>query len=317
MKGEGNQQDYGFRIYDPRIGKFLSVDPLSPKYPELTPYQFASNRPIDGIDEDGLEYSPAGNNTGGVPRDNTAVSPRSEHPAVIADNKATASYRNWLRVMTNAVAGQNSSIGATPDYGYYGNQQHAARSQQAFLDAGWNADGSEPAWHKFTSNKYVSNLSKNMVEPMVGMAVGDGVFRLGIESVSLSLASSSTSMGLFRRGANTGVFSGLEVPMQLRVAKQAAERAGVGLKGVKLRIERNPDYIGRNLFGYANKNTITLYPDAFINMETLVRTLGHERTHIMQFKTWGTVQGSEMGKAFEQGAWGIEETFWNFYKANR
>jgi hypothetical protein len=32
------------------------VDPLSPDYPELTPYQFASNRPIDGIDLDGLEY---------------------------------------------------------------------------------------------------------------------------------------------------------------------------------------------------------------------------------------------------------------------
>ena len=44
------------RIYDPRLGKFLSVDPLTKQYPELTPYQFASNRPIDGIDLDGLEF---------------------------------------------------------------------------------------------------------------------------------------------------------------------------------------------------------------------------------------------------------------------
>ncbi|KIC91947.1 hypothetical protein HY58_07000 [Flavihumibacter sp. ZG627] len=44
------------RIYDPRIGKFLSVDPLTKGYPMLTPYQFASNRPIDGFDLDGLEY---------------------------------------------------------------------------------------------------------------------------------------------------------------------------------------------------------------------------------------------------------------------
>ena len=56
VKGEGNQQDYGFRIYDTRIGKFLSVDPLIKKFPELTPYQFASNRPIDGIDWDGKEW---------------------------------------------------------------------------------------------------------------------------------------------------------------------------------------------------------------------------------------------------------------------
>lgn len=53
----GGTQDYGMRIYNPALGKFLSVDPMQRKYPELTPYQFASNRPIDGIDQDGLEYA--------------------------------------------------------------------------------------------------------------------------------------------------------------------------------------------------------------------------------------------------------------------
>jgi RHS repeat-associated protein len=47
--------DYGFRIYNPAIAKFLSVDPLKKEYPELTPYQFASNTPIQAIDLDGLE----------------------------------------------------------------------------------------------------------------------------------------------------------------------------------------------------------------------------------------------------------------------
>lgn len=58
VKGIGNQQDYGMRIYDPRLGRFLSADPLivkMGKYPELTPYQFASNTPIQAIDMDGLE----------------------------------------------------------------------------------------------------------------------------------------------------------------------------------------------------------------------------------------------------------------------
>jgi RHS repeat-associated protein len=56
IKGEGNEQDYGMRVYDPRAARFLSVDPITYQYPELTPYQFASNRPIDGIDQDGLEW---------------------------------------------------------------------------------------------------------------------------------------------------------------------------------------------------------------------------------------------------------------------
>ena len=55
VKGDGNQQDYGMRIYDSRLSRFLSVDPLTNKYPELTPYQFASNTPLQAIDLDGLE----------------------------------------------------------------------------------------------------------------------------------------------------------------------------------------------------------------------------------------------------------------------
>ncbi|MDR7130079.1 RHS repeat-associated protein [Algoriphagus sp. 4150] len=55
MGGGGSTYDYGFRIYNPKIAKFLSVDPLSPDYPWYTPYQFAGNTPIAAIDLDGLE----------------------------------------------------------------------------------------------------------------------------------------------------------------------------------------------------------------------------------------------------------------------
>jgi RHS repeat-associated protein len=55
VSGTGNQYDYGFRIYNPRIGKFLSVDPLTASYPWYTPYQFAGNKPIWAVDLEGLE----------------------------------------------------------------------------------------------------------------------------------------------------------------------------------------------------------------------------------------------------------------------
>ncbi len=50
--------DYGFRVYSPGLGRFLSVDPLFKSYPWLTPYQYASNNPIYNIDLDGLEGLP-------------------------------------------------------------------------------------------------------------------------------------------------------------------------------------------------------------------------------------------------------------------
>jgi len=64
VKGESNQIDYGWRVHDPRIGRFLSTDPISKDYPELTPYQYASNTPIQAIYLDGLEAADVGFGSG-------------------------------------------------------------------------------------------------------------------------------------------------------------------------------------------------------------------------------------------------------------
>lgn len=59
IKGSENSYEFTYRIYDSRIGRFLSVDPLAPNYPWNTPYAFAENRVIEGIDLEGLEYATA------------------------------------------------------------------------------------------------------------------------------------------------------------------------------------------------------------------------------------------------------------------
>jgi RHS repeat-associated protein len=48
-------QDYGFRTYDYRLGRFLSEDPLKSCFPFYSPYQFSGNTPIQANDIDGLE----------------------------------------------------------------------------------------------------------------------------------------------------------------------------------------------------------------------------------------------------------------------
>ena len=88
-------QDYGFRIYNPTIGKFLSVDPLTNSYPWYTPYQFAGNKVIGAIDLDGLEekwvvmYEV--NETVGAPSIN-------RNKTEIKINKDTEIYENGQRV---------------------------------------------------------------------------------------------------------------------------------------------------------------------------------------------------------------------------
>ena len=63
IKGVGNSLDFGARIYDSRLGKWLSLDPLQSKYPFASPYNFVSNNPIKFIDVDGRDYSTKVNHT--------------------------------------------------------------------------------------------------------------------------------------------------------------------------------------------------------------------------------------------------------------
>ncbi|WP_367890805.1 RHS repeat-associated core domain-containing protein [Ferruginibacter sp.] len=55
IKGEGNSYNFTFRMYDPRLGRFLSVDPIAKNYPHSSPYAFAENDVIRSIDLEGLE----------------------------------------------------------------------------------------------------------------------------------------------------------------------------------------------------------------------------------------------------------------------
>jgi RHS repeat-associated protein len=47
--------DYGFRIYSPALGRFLSVDPLTKEYPWNSTYAFAENNVMRSIDLEGAE----------------------------------------------------------------------------------------------------------------------------------------------------------------------------------------------------------------------------------------------------------------------
>ena len=57
LKGIGNSYNTEFRQYDPRVGRWLSLDPLEHKFPWMSPYVSFNNNPLSYIDSDGLEAS--------------------------------------------------------------------------------------------------------------------------------------------------------------------------------------------------------------------------------------------------------------------
>ena len=54
VKGAGNSIAFEARIYDPRLGRFLSVDPWSKEYPWQSSYAYFANSPIWKIDYKGM-----------------------------------------------------------------------------------------------------------------------------------------------------------------------------------------------------------------------------------------------------------------------
>ena len=49
---------YGFRMYDPAIGRFTGVDPIADQFAHLSVYNYASNDPIKNVDLHGLQGVP-------------------------------------------------------------------------------------------------------------------------------------------------------------------------------------------------------------------------------------------------------------------
>jgi RHS repeat-associated protein len=59
VSGEGNSYDFGARLYNPRVGRWLSIDPFASKYADISPYVFVANNPIIFIDPDGKDVKPS------------------------------------------------------------------------------------------------------------------------------------------------------------------------------------------------------------------------------------------------------------------
>ncbi len=55
IKGQGYSLNYEYRMHDPRIGRFFTVDPLAGDYPHNSVYAFSENTVINAVELEGLE----------------------------------------------------------------------------------------------------------------------------------------------------------------------------------------------------------------------------------------------------------------------
>ena len=261
VKGEGNQQDYGMRIYDPRIGKFLSVDPITSNYPELTPYQFASNTPIQAIDLDGLEAA-------------MVVFPKGT-----SDKDKNDFYKAYDKTLTKGaiIVGVGALIIA--DHVYTGGQ--VTRSS---LAAFGNAQLFSIFYHnKATSSQQLEERKEEFNQGVFNLAIGWGVSKILGNSITFFTPLKEEVKYLFR-GTSEG-FEGSAAAQKLGYTPTSTDPAVATLfaiesknygKGVlKVALPKDlqgVEYTGNVLYSLEKEIALNLKPADFAAKSTLTIT---------------------------------------------
>jgi RHS repeat-associated protein len=110
LGGSGATYDYGFRIYNPNIGRFLSIDPLTHSYPWYTPYQFASLNPILFVDLDGLEGQQKNSIIDVTPRGVVTRTITNETTKALAKKAATEAAKNGGKQLAQELGKKSISL---------------------------------------------------------------------------------------------------------------------------------------------------------------------------------------------------------------
>ena len=159
--GEGNFYDYGMRGLDARVGRFWGVDPLIKDYPELTPYQFASNSPIENSDLDGAES---------LSEIKAGLAKQMQMRIGLMNYQQIQSQNQKLITIL-----QQPQLSPAPQYSYAEAKQREIVREQKRSDAGYNSDGTKAAWVRLAENKTWNNFANNIVFPAMTI---DGVYGL-------------------------------------------------------------------------------------------------------------------------------------------
>ncbi|MDR0970905.1 MAG: RHS repeat-associated core domain-containing protein [Bacteroidales bacterium] len=89
---------YGARYYDSERISWLSVDPLSDKYPNLSPYAYCANNPVNLVDPDGMQI------------DEWQLDEETGKPVHLNDKKHSIDGPNGQKIEVDKLFGKNKTF---------------------------------------------------------------------------------------------------------------------------------------------------------------------------------------------------------------
>lgn len=121
----------------------------------------------------------------------------------------------------------------------------------------------------------------------------------------------------YRRDKNVGAFSRLEIPMQKRYINKLANKYGIDISDLNIKIQRDEKMVNTEFCGstdYNNVGRIDLFPNAFKNEELLIRTIIHEKCHVKQLIKYGKDYSQNNLLTMEKQAYKYEDIWYNILK---
>ena len=130
----------------------------------------------------------------------------------------------------------------------------------------------------------------------------------------------SLSRKFERRKKNVGAFSELDITMQKREVLNICRKYAIDTKGITFKIQRSDKLLSLPFYGstdYNNIGRIDLFPLAFSSEEELVKTILHEKCHVMQLKKYGKEYAQQNIDLMEKQAYRFESLFYSIVKKRR
>jgi RHS repeat-associated protein len=156
--GTGNSYDYGARMYDSRVGRWMKRDPLENKYPSHSGYQFSLNSPIWMKDPDGklvIFFNGMHSGEGGKSKYWDGY-----------DKKVLLQVKdNAVRYYDGALGGKNALLNTINKIGIWGAFSKSSLSYDVRFEAGKNLGYND-------AQSIFNNLSDGEVITMVSHSMG-------------------------------------------------------------------------------------------------------------------------------------------------